>query len=92
MAVMTELEAEVPAGKEATLEGAYSEAIKSPEPGMVQTFLVRKGTIYRIITVWESREALDAMRGKGVPKGMLIFRAAGVEPTLTVFEIKNRKG
>ncbi len=92
MAVMTELEAEVPVGKEAALENAYAEAIQSPEPGMVQTFLVRKGAIYRIITVWESREVLDAMRGRGVPKGILIFRAAGAEPALNVFEIKNKKG
>jgi len=38
--------------------------------------------------MWESAEALAAMRaGGGTPRGILIFRAAGAEPTVSVLEV-----
>ena len=41
-----------------------------------------------VVTVLaSSRAALDAMRQTGTPAGVLMFRAAGAEPTLTVFDV-----
>jgi len=40
------------------------------------------------MTIWESREALDAMRQSGkTPRGALMFRAAVAEPSLSVLEV-----
>ncbi len=91
MQAMTILEAEVAAERMGALEAAYREAITQLEPGLEQTFLVRDAKnphAWRIITLWESREALVAMRQSGeTPRGVLIFRAAGAEPTLTILEV-----
>ena len=41
-----------------------------------------------IQTWWTSREALTALRSTGTPPaGILMFRAAGAEPTLSVFDV-----
>lgn len=88
--VMTILEAHVPAENWDALEQAYGDGIKEQDPGLVQTFLLHASsdpTIWRIATVWESREALAKMRQMGTPRGVLMFRAAGAEPTLMVFDI-----
>ncbi len=90
--VMTVLEAQVTKDKWSVLEQEYTQETSRPlDPGIVQTFLLhgtRDRSLWQIATVWSSREALDAMRQSGqTPRGVLIFRAASAEPTLTVFEI-----
>jgi hypothetical protein len=47
----------------------------------------REATRWRIQTWWASRDALEAMRGAGTPAGVLMFRAAGAEPALSIFEV-----
>ncbi len=96
MKVMTVLEAQVAEEKWATLEQVYAqETAGGLEPGLVQTFLLhgaRERLLWRIATVWSSREALDQMRQSGeTPRGVLIFRAAGAEPALTIFEVASEK-
>jgi hypothetical protein len=44
-------------------------------------------TRWRIETLWTSREVLTAMRQVGTPAGVLMFRAAGAEPTLSVYDV-----
>ena len=87
--VITVLEAHVPQEAWRTLETAYNAAIQSLDPGIVETYLLHSAnneTLWQILTVWESREALDAMRNSGeIPRGVLIFRAAGAQPELKVF-------
>jgi heme-degrading monooxygenase HmoA len=89
--VITVLEAHVAPAREAALEAAYREAAQVPLPrGLVRSTLLRATsdrTLWRIETLWESREALEAMRGAGTPRGVLMFRTAGAEPTLTVLEV-----
>jgi len=89
--VMTILEAQVAPDKWTALEKAYQDMSLRLDPGLVQTFLVhgvKDPTLWRIITVWESREALDKMRQSNeTPRGVVMFRAAGAEPTLAVFDI-----
>ncbi len=90
--VMTILESHVAPDKQATLKAAFANAIKHLEPGLEETFLARSNadpTLWRIMAVWRDREALDAMRASGeTPRGILIFREAGAEPSLNVFAIE----
>ena len=91
--IITILEAKVNAEKWGTLRKAYR-AVKAKRsmPMPLQSFLLQmKETpkLWRIITVWESMEVLQKMRSSGkTPAGILIFREAGVEPTLSIFEAK----
>jgi heme-degrading monooxygenase HmoA len=89
--ILTILEASVPAGNEEALIAAYREAgVHERPPGLVRSELqrdARDATRWRIQTWWESREVLDAMRRAGTPAGVLMFRSAGAEPTLTLYEI-----
>lgn len=89
--VLTVLEAHVAPPQEAALLAAYQEAARGPmPPGLVRSTLIRASddpTLWRIETLWASRAALDAMRGTGTPRGVLIFRAAGAEPALRVLDV-----
>ncbi len=86
--VVTFVEAEVPAEHTHALLEAWRGATKAVlPPGFAESFLLRSGDLWRIATVWESREAMEEMRRRtDVPAAFLIFRAAGVEPTLAVFD------
>lgn len=89
--VMTDLEAHVERESWQKLEEVYGKATRELDPGIVQTYLVHSKqdkSLWRIITLWESQQALDAMRQSlEIPRGVLIFRAAGSEPVLTNFDV-----
>jgi heme-degrading monooxygenase HmoA len=89
--VVTVLDARVAPERVAALEAAYAEAAGGPfPPGLVRSALlqdVNDHTRWRIETIWESREALAAMRGAGKPRGVQIFEAAGAAPSLSVFDV-----
>ena len=91
MMVMTVLEAQVAEDKWELLKQTFCQEIETLDPGINQTLLMqdaRNRAQWRIATVWSSREALDAMRATGqTPRGVVMFRTAGAEPTLNVFEI-----
>lgn len=89
--VVTILMADVDPERADDLVGAYRTGVRDLEPGIVETFLLhdaRDGATWRIVTVWESREALEAMRATGrVPRGVEFFRAAGATPALAVLGV-----
>ena len=89
--VMTILEGQVAPEKWPALEQAYQEGIKQLEAGITQTFLLHHSAdsaVWRILTIWRSREALNAMRQSGgTPRGVLMFRAANAEPALSIFDV-----
>ncbi len=89
--VMTILEARVAREDWDALRQAYQEAAQFKDAGLVQSFLVnnvKDAELWRIMTVWQSQEALDAMRSSGeTPRGILIFRRAHAEPTLSIFKV-----
>ena len=89
--VITILEAHVAPDKAAKLEAAYNQEIEQLDAGITETFLVcdsKDASVWRIITLWESRAALEAMRQSGqTPRGVVMFRAADAEPMLSVFEV-----
>jgi hypothetical protein len=90
--VLTILEAQVPQPRQDDLRGAYRGAAQEVFPrGLIRSTLLQATndpTLCRIETLWESREALEAMRATGgTPRGILIFRAAGAEPTVAIWDV-----
>jgi hypothetical protein len=88
--VLTILEATVEPDRVAHLEAAFRGAAADVPAGFVRSLLVSAGgspARWRIETLWTSREALVAMRQAGTPAGVLMFRAAGAEPSLTVCDV-----
>ena len=92
--VMTILEARVDPSQWAVLEAAYRAGAQQRDAGLVQSFLahdVRDSAVWRILTVWSSRAALEQMRSSGeTPRGVLMFRSAQAEPTLSILEIREQ--
>jgi hypothetical protein len=89
--VITILEAYVEAARWSALEEDYKHRIARLPPQMVQTFLVQSAadqTLWQILSVWKSREALDEMRNSGeIPEGVVMFRNVGAEPKLSLFNV-----
>jgi heme-degrading monooxygenase HmoA len=90
--ILTVLKATVPEGNEALLKAAFEAAGKTPRPnGLVRSELLqdtREPKRWRIATLWESRQALVAMRSSGeTPAGILMFRSAGAEPELSILDV-----
>lgn len=88
--VLTILEATVSPERAGDLERAFRAEAGNVPPGLVRSFLVcaaNDRTRWRIETLWASREVLMAMRQAGTPAGVLMFRAAGAEPTLSIYEV-----
>ena len=57
--------------------------------GFIESFLLRtdEGT-WRIGTLWESREALMAMRASGgKPAALVMFERAGTRPTVSLWDV-----
>ena len=58
----------------------------------LQSFLLQmkeNQKLWRIVTVWESMEALQKMKSSSeTPAGVLIFHKAGAKPVLSIFEVK----
>ena len=89
--VITILEAHVGAEDWLAFQDDYKNRTAQLPPQMLQTFLlqdVADQTLWRIISVWKSREALDEMRNSGeTPTGVLMFRNVGAEPKLSIFNV-----
>lgn len=88
--VLTILEATVPAARAADLQAAFRAAAGQVPAGFVRSHLVSSAadpSQWRIETLWASRDALAAMRQAGTPAGVVMFRAAGAEPSLNIYEV-----
>jgi len=88
--VLTILEANVAPGRAADLQAAFRAAAAQVPPGFIRSHLVAAAadpSQCRIETLWTSRDALAAMRQTGTPAGVLMFRAAGAEPSLSIYEV-----
>jgi hypothetical protein len=88
--VLTILEAEVALERSADLLAAFQAAATQVPPGFIRSHLTAAAppsNRWRIATLWASREALTAMRQAGTPAGLLMFRAAGAEPSLSIFDV-----
>lgn len=89
--IVTMLEATVDEDKVGRLVESFRASGDSLPPAIVESLLLRESDsdLWRIATVWESREALDGYRTSvDTPEGVLMFRSAGAEPTLAVFAVE----
>jgi hypothetical protein len=76
--VITILEAQVAVEKAALLEAIYKQATEHLDAGILPTFLLRSA---KEPMVWQSREALEAMRQSGeTPRGVVMFQRVGAAP------------
>lgn len=93
--VVTMLEAAVDPERAQDLQRAFGDAAGALPRAIVETFLLHAvdSDVWRIVTVWRSGEELDAYRASvDTPEGVRMFRAAGAQPTLTIFEVASRAG
>ncbi len=58
---------------------------------LIEIFLIQavaEPALWRIVSIWSNREALDAYRRSAHPlSGLAIFRAAGAEPVVSIFQV-----
>ncbi len=89
--VITILEGRVEQARGPDLRQAFDAGRMHTPEGLMEAYLVQSradAEIWRIITVWASQEALTQIRRTdSAPSGVLMFRAAGAEPTHAVFEV-----
>ncbi len=92
--VVTVLQARVSPDRWKDLEREFSKAVERLDPGIEESFLLHgfaSPESWQILTVWKSREIVDKMRSSEMtPRGVEIFRAAGAEPMLSVFDVPAR--
>jgi hypothetical protein len=89
--VMTMLEARVQPDKAASPQAALKARSDQPLPGMLHSYLVQSSAdpvLWRMLAVWDGSETVNQMRQSGqTPPGVLMFRAVGAEPVLSVFDV-----
>ncbi|MFT3893634.1 MAG: hypothetical protein QM730_18550 [Anaerolineales bacterium] len=89
--VITILEAHVEEMNWSVLQNDFKARTVELPPQMKQTFLLQDTadtTLWRIVSVWKSRDALNEMRNSGeTPTGVLMFRNVGAEPKLSIFNV-----
>jgi heme-degrading monooxygenase HmoA len=94
MKIITILKAEITDANWDVLRNAYRNLGSSGKkiPGLLGSNLLQSKDnpqIWQIITTWESLEALEEMRATtDTPGGVLVFREAGGEPSLSIFEVR----
>ena len=94
MKVLTFVQGEVPASKIREFEAGYAALKKEPlPPGLERSYLLKnteKPETYTIVSVWESREALEKMRSSvSEPAAPALFKKFGATPQLEIHEAVN---
>ncbi|GAA4683193.1 hypothetical protein Prum_066710 [Phytohabitans rumicis] len=84
--------ATLPSGAEAPVTEAYRQATATLPHMVIHTALVRgEGNEWRIVTLWRSREQWEEYRRSvDTPAAVKIFRDAGAEPVVAVFDVVHR--
>jgi heme-degrading monooxygenase HmoA len=90
---VTITEGVVEVGREADLRSAWDKTTTAVLPsGLIESSLLRgeDGT-WRIVTVWESKEAVLAMRASGEPPAApVMFEQAGSKPSISMWTVEQR--
>lgn len=83
---VTIVEGAIQAEREGDLRSAWARKSAALPAGLIESSLLRAedGT-WRIVTVWESRDAVIAMRASGEPPAALsMFEQAGSRPSVSM--------
>jgi len=89
---VTIVEGEVEAAREGDLRSAWEAKTGVLPAGFIESSLLRAedGT-WRIVTVWESKEAVLAMRASSEPPAALaMFERAGSKPSVSMWTVEGR--
>ena len=89
--IVTILEGRVSPERAPDLQAAFEAERPNAPPGLVRSQLLCAASdpaLWRVETLWTTREVLAAMRQTGTPAGVRMFRAAGAEPTLSIFDVQ----
>jgi heme-degrading monooxygenase HmoA len=90
---VTIVEGAVDAEREGDLRSAWEDTTAAALPnGFIESSLLRAddGT-WRIVTVWESKEAVMTMRASGErPAALVMFERAGSEPSVSMWTVEGR--
>jgi len=88
---VTIVEGSVEAAREGDLRSAWEDKTAGVLPaGFIESSLLRTedGT-WRIVTVWESKEAVMAMRASGEPPAApIMFEQAGSKPSVSMWTVE----
>jgi hypothetical protein len=91
MMLMTVLQANIEPENWAALKDAYKAGTRHLPEQMTESFLVQSNedpTLWRGIAIWRSRAEFEEYQHTvDTPGGIWMFRAAGAEPTLTIFDV-----
>jgi heme-degrading monooxygenase HmoA len=89
---VTIVEGAVEAVREGDLRSAWKDKTAILPAGFIESSLLRAETgTWRIVTVWESKEAVMAMRASGEPPAaLLMFEQAGSKPSVSVWTVEDR--
>lgn len=89
---VTMVEATVASEREGDLRAAWAaETAGALPPGLLESSLIRgEHGSWRVVTVWESREAVLAMRSAGRPAAVVMFERAGAEPSVSMWTVEGR--
>ena len=92
---MTSVEAHVAPEKHEQLQKAFREQILNPPPQLKQVLLLQSSsdpTLWRTVGFWPNRPVFEGYRNSAeVPAALKVFRAAGAEPTVHVFEVVDKQ-
>jgi heme-degrading monooxygenase HmoA len=90
---VTIVEGAVDAEREGNLRSPWEDTTAAALPnGFIESSLLRAddGT-WRIVTVWESKEAVMTMRASGErPAALVMFERAGSEPSVSMWTVEGR--
>jgi hypothetical protein len=80
--------------REGDLRSAWDERTSGDLPtGLVESYLMHDDDLWRIITLWESKEAVLSMRATvEKPTAILIFEQAGSRPSVSMWNVEGRAG
>jgi hypothetical protein len=93
--MMTSIEAHVAPEKQDLLKQAFKKLTANRPPALRRALLVQSSTdptLWRALGFWPSSKVFEEYRKSvDTPAGIAIFRVAGVEPVLSVFEIVDQQ-
>ena len=90
---VTIVEGVVETAREGDLRLGWDEVVAGVLPdGFIESSLLRaEDGAWRIVSVWESKEAVAAMRASGTPPAALtVFASAGCEPSVSMWTVEGR--
>lgn len=77
--------------REGDLRSAWESNSVAAPPGLIESSLLRtESGEWRIVTVWESRDAVLAMRAAGRPAALVMFEQAGSAPEVSMWTVEGR--